>query len=124
MVITAGAGGMMCAASLTLAYEGFSEAHLPGRYPAIHPKFLTLLKSEALSISHPGYRVAFGVLCGIIFILIVKKVLEGYEDLHIGNLGHMNSEKVLLMMCVMTLHSFSEGVGIGVAFGEYAHFYA
>jgi zinc transporter ZupT len=79
--------------------------------------FLTPI-NLGISVGHPGYRVAVGFVSGIVFILVVKKVLDGYDDLHVGNLGKMDSQKVLLMMCVMTLHSFSEGVGIGVSFGE------
>jgi ZIP family zinc transporter len=51
------------------------------------------------------------------FILITKKFLDKYEDLKVGGLGGADARKALLVFFVMTVHSFSEGVGIGVSFG-------
>jgi zinc transporter ZupT len=39
------------------------------------------------------------------------------QDIHIGDLVGADAKKALLIVFVMFLHSFSEGVGIGVSFG-------
>jgi zinc transporter ZupT len=54
---------------------------------------------------------------GLLFILGTKQFLDQYEDLKVGVLGGTDARKALLIFFVMTLHSFSEGVGIGVSFG-------
>ena len=65
----------------------------------------------------PGIRTGLGGLLGLGFILATKKFLDEYEDLKVGGLGGTDARKALLIFFVMTLHSFSEGVGIGVSFG-------
>jgi zinc transporter ZupT len=62
-------------------------------------------------------RTVVGAVLGLLFILATKKFLDQYEDLKVGVLGGANARKALLIFFVMTLHSFSEGVGIGVSFG-------
>lgn len=98
-VANAVAAGMMTAASYSLIYEGctFEE------------------QSDNPMLSNSG-RTLFGAIFGIIFILISKQYVDEDDDLML--LGHGNdARKVLLITLVMTLHSFSEGVGIGVSFG-------
>eukprot|EP00543_Licmophora_paradoxa_P016860 CAMPEP_0202471506 /NCGR_PEP_ID=MMETSP1360-20130828/84911_1 /ASSEMBLY_ACC=CAM_ASM_000848 /TAXON_ID=515479 /ORGANISM="Licmophora paradoxa, Strain CCMP2313" /LENGTH=325 /DNA_ID=CAMNT_0049097633 /DNA_START=36 /DNA_END=1013 /DNA_ORIENTATION=+ len=99
-VSNAVAAGMMIAASYSLFVEGctFSE-----------PTDSSDISSEA--------RTAIGALLGLGFILGTKQFLEKYEDLKMGGLGGADARRALLIFCVMTLHSFSEGVGIGVSFG-------
>ncbi|CAM9225434.1 unnamed protein product [Chrysoparadoxa australica] len=96
--------GMMLSATYSLVKEGCS----------LEPDSWAI--SEGWHISE-GWRVAIGVIAGLIFILGTKAVLDKYEDLKVGELSGMDARKVLLIVFVMTLHSFSEGVGIGVSFG-------
>jgi len=60
------AGGMMLAASYSLAFEGANFA-------------------EAQEIE-PFYRTGFGVLLGILFIIVTKNVLAGHEDVKLGEI--------------------------------------
>lgn len=94
------AAGMMIAASYSLMVEGctFDE-----------PDDISQLSSTA--------RTFLGAGLGLAFIVGTKNFLEQHEELHIGSLAGADFRRVLLIIFVMTLHSFSEGVGIGVSFG-------
>ena len=91
---------MMTAASYSLVTEGCSFNE---------PNDLAKLSSPI--------RTAIGVLLGLFFILATQKFLDRHEDLKVGSLGGADARKIILIMFVMTLHSFTEGVGIGVSFG-------
>lgn len=49
---------------------------------------------------------------------MTKHILEQYEDIKVGIIGGEGAHRILLIMFVMTLHSVSEGIGIGVSFGK------
>lgn len=92
----------MIAASYSLFVEGcvYTDPHDSSKIPA-------------------SLRTAAGAFLGLLFILVTKKFLDQYEDLKMGGLGGSTTDarKALLIFFVMTLHSFSEGVGVGVSFG-------
>ncbi len=67
---------------------------------------------------HAGFRTVIGAALGVIFIIMTKHILGQFEDIKIGTIDGEGAQKILLIMFVMTLHSVSEGVGIGVSFGE------
>ena len=94
------AAGMMTAASISLFWEGigFDE-------PNDNSEISTHV------------RTAIGAGLGLLFILGTKGILDRYEDLKVGGMDGTDARKALLVFFVMTLHSFSEGVGIGVSFG-------
>lgn len=94
------AAGMMSAASYSLFMEGCTFED----------------KNDDSSLSAP-LRTGLGCLLGLLFILGTKSFLDQNEDVKIGSLSGADTRKVLLIVFVMTLHSFSEGVGIGVSFG-------
>jgi zinc transporter ZupT len=98
--VTAVAAGMMIAASYSLLNEGtnFDDPH------------------DTSTIS-ATIRTAIGGLVGLIFINLTERLLADYEDLTVGGLAGADAKRALLIFFVMTLHSFSEGVGIGVSFG-------
>jgi ZIP family zinc transporter len=85
------AAGLMLAASFGLVYEGMDYS-LP--------------------------RTVAGAVTGLVFIILVRKVLQ--RDEHPAVFAQMNdldARKALLIVGVMTMHSFTEGVGVGVSFG-------
>jgi zinc transporter ZupT len=94
------AAGMMISASYSLIQEG-----------------CTFDDPNDTSDMSVVLRTGIGAAVGLIFINVTEKVLAEYEDLTIGGLGGADAKRALLIFCVMTLHSFSEGVGIGVSFG-------
>mmetsp|Transcript_5442 Transcript_5442/g.8938 ORF Transcript_5442/g.8938 Transcript_5442/m.8938 type:complete len:317 (-) Transcript_5442:81-1031(-) len=94
------AAGMMIAASFSLGMEG-----------------CTFDEPDDTSEIASWVRTLMGGLLGLAFILGTKKFLERHEEVTVGGLGGADARRVLLIFFVMTLHSFSEGVGIGVSFG-------
>eukprot|EP00538_Stauroneis_constricta_P013635 CAMPEP_0119570238 /NCGR_PEP_ID=MMETSP1352-20130426/43511_1 /TAXON_ID=265584 /ORGANISM="Stauroneis constricta, Strain CCMP1120" /LENGTH=316 /DNA_ID=CAMNT_0007619905 /DNA_START=282 /DNA_END=1232 /DNA_ORIENTATION=- len=94
------AAGMMVAASYSLITEGctFDDPHDTSNLAS-------------------NIRTGIGAVVGLLFILVTEKFLAKYEDLTVGGLGGADAKRALLIFFVMTLHSFSEGVGIGVSFG-------
>jgi zinc transporter ZupT len=99
-VTNAIAAGMMSAASYSLFVEGCA-----------------FCDDSDLSILSPPLRTGIGCLLGLLFILGTKRFLDQNEDLKLGSVNGADAKKILLIVFVMTLHSFSEGVGIGVSFG-------
>jgi zinc transporter, ZIP family len=85
------ASGLMLAASFGLVYEG-----------AVYGLWRTLL----------------GVVLGLGFIVLTRALLQHDEHPAVfASMGGLNARKALLIVGVMTLHSFTEGVGVGVSFG-------
>lgn len=68
-------------------------------------------------INYNLYRTLIGVLIGLVFILMSQKWLSRHDSLHVGKLKGANAKKALMIIGVMTIHSFAEGVGVGVSFG-------
>ncbi|MBK1636257.1 ZIP family metal transporter [Rhodovulum adriaticum] len=86
---TAAAAGLMLAASHGLIAEGAALA--PG---------LTLL----------------GVLLGLGAIVGARRLVDGAGEVHVADLSGANATAALLVLGIMTAHSFAEGVAVGVSF--------
>lgn len=84
------AAGLMIAASFGLVYEGLDAGLV---------------------------RVIAGAALGVLFIALSTHWLHGYRELALGTLRGADAKKALLIIGVMTLHSVTEGVGVGVSFG-------
>ncbi|KAL3651877.1 hypothetical protein CASFOL_004879 [Castilleja foliolosa] len=84
------AAGVMLAASFDLIQEG--QAHSSGSW------------------------VVLGILAGAIFIWLCKKILEQYGEVSMLDIKGADAAKVILVVGIMTLHSFGEGSGVGVSF--------
>jgi zinc transporter, ZIP family len=85
------ASGLMLAASFGLVYEG---------------------------ATYGLWRTLLGVVLGLIFIVLTRALLQHDEHPAVfASMGGFDARKALLIVGVMTLHSFTEGVGVGVAFG-------
>jgi len=63
-----------------------------------------------------GWQTVLGGGVGVGFILATQRALSRYH-VSFGVARGAGARKVLLMLVVMTAHSFSEGVAVGVAFG-------
>ena len=82
--------GMMLAASLVLVIEGWA---------------------------YGATGTLGGIAVGAFTVWLAGRWLEGRDDLDIGALRGASARKALLIMGVMTAHSVSEGVGVGVSYG-------
>ncbi|KAK8307675.1 hypothetical protein V6Z12_D02G002400 [Gossypium hirsutum] len=63
-----------------------------------------------------GSWVVIGILAGGVFILLCKKFLEQYGEVSMLDIKGADATKVVLVIGIMTLHSFGEGSGVGVSF--------
>lgn len=57
-----------------------------------------------------------GGLLGVLFILATQRILEG-QDVSFAQVRGASARRMVLIVLVMTVHSFSEGVAIGSSFG-------
>lgn len=83
------AAGLMLAASFQLVQEGISSSI---------------------------FRTVLGLLAGLLLIGLGQRRLNHQKELHIGHLKGMDARRALLLIGVMTVHSFAEGIGVGVSF--------
>ena len=84
------AAGLMVGAALGLLYEG-GDHNIP--------------------------RTALGAVVGAVVVVASGWLIERRPEAHLGALDGLDARKALLIVGVMTVHSFAEGVGVGVAFG-------
>ena len=64
----------------------------------------------------PG--VVLGLAAGALFIALTRRILKHDGERHFGAIEGADAIAMLLIVGVMTIHSFTEGVGVGVAFGD------
>lgn len=85
------AAGLMLAASFGLVYEG---------------------------VNYNLFGTLAGALIGLGFIVLARTVLQHDEHPAVfAGMSNMDARKALMIVGVMTVHSFTEGVGVGVSFG-------
>ncbi len=84
------AAGIMGAASFNLLYEG---------------------------IEYSLGRTLIGMVIGLVLIHFSQVKLSGNREVDVGRLHGADARQAILIVGVMTLHSFAEGVGVGVSFG-------
>ena len=63
-------------------------------------------------------RTAAGAAAGVCVIALTRRVLGGRPEVHFGAFSGADSSRMLLIVGLMTVHSFTEGIGIGVSFGS------
>ena len=84
------AAGLMGAASSTLIYEGIADS---------------------------APRVLLGVVLGLAFIAGTQRLLRARPDAQLGSLRGADATRGILIVAIMTLHSVTEGIAVGVSFG-------
>lgn len=84
------AAGLMLAASHTLTKEGMAEQ-----------EWLTLA----------------GMLTGVVLVYLAYRWIENRGMPDVSELNSADTRKAVLIVGVMTAHSFAEGIGVGVSYG-------
>ena len=63
------------------------------------------------------FRTFSGMLLGLILIVLADRLISKRSDVDLGDLEGGDARKALLVLGIMTAHSFAEGIGVGVSFG-------
>lgn len=103
------AAGVMISASASLLLHGLSPTE------QLLPLFADGFEYLNWWVSPLQCLVALGVGWG--FVVTTKRCLEAHDHVELDRIEWDNFRKMVLVVLVMTLHSFSEGVAIGVSFG-------
>jgi zinc transporter ZupT len=91
------AAGLMLGASIGLVWEG-----------------VTLQ-----DVGQPAVRVIVGMVIGVVLVYLAHRFLQNRdEEFSIGEVQGANAVQMLMIVGVMTAHSFAEGIGVGVAYGD------
>jgi len=102
------ASGIMLSASVFgLVSEGYAEADP-------WPWALALGLPEGVARATP---LVIGLLAGVVLVIVAHEVIEGRE-VNPRTYGEADFRKLLLILGILTVHSFPEGVAIGVSFAE------
>ncbi|MEO1286967.1 MAG: ZIP family metal transporter [Chloroflexota bacterium] len=91
------AAGLMLGASLGLIYES----------------------TQLDNVDDPIIKLLIGLVLGLVLVVVAQNALSDQdEDFHIGNVDGADAVSMLLIVGVMTVHSFAEGIGVGVSWGD------
>ncbi len=88
---------------------------------------LVLLVGEALkelAVTYQGggfmagaWEVVLGMGMGVVFFLVVSNWIAKHENFDIAGLRETGGLSAVLIVAAMTIHSFPEGVAVGVSYG-------
>lgn len=85
-----------------------------------------LMLAASFNLMHEGVeygvsRVVLGILVGLIGIVVSRRKIAA-EEISPEHLPTAGALKALLIVGIMTVHSFAEGIGVGVSFGQTTEF--
>jgi len=90
-IFHAAAGGLMLAASHSLIEQGTNL--------------------------HAG-RTFIGILLGLGLVVAANELIHSQAEMDVAELAGADARKALLILGIMTAHSFAEGIGVGVSYGD------
>ncbi|MFB6256251.1 MAG: ZIP family metal transporter [Haloplanus sp.] len=72
---------------------------------------------EGLSAADSPLAIVPGLVAGVVLVVVAHEIIEGYE-MSPRQYEEANFRKLLLILGVLTVHSFPEGVAVGVSFAD------
>ncbi|MEX2347605.1 MAG: ZIP family metal transporter [Balneolaceae bacterium] len=91
----AAASGLMLAASFSLIMEGYNEGE---------------------------WMTVTGMLAGVILVVLADRWMENRSEVKVTDLIGGKRKQMLMFLGIMTVHSFAEGVSVGVSFANTMEF--
>lgn len=74
------------------------------------------------ALERGAVRGLAGALAGLVFVVVARRWLVHRRTADVGSLHGVDARRGVLIVVVMTVHSFAEGAGVGAAFGGGAAF--
>ena len=75
------------------------------------------------SVAQPTWRLLAGMVIGVVLVYLAHRILENRDDeFSIGQVQGANAVQMLMIVGIMTAHSFAEGIGVGVSYGDGSSF--
>ena len=64
-----------------------------------------------------SWRTLAGMASGLVLVVLAGRWLDRHHTPDVSDLQGADAKKALMIVGVMTIHSFAEGVGVGVSYG-------
>lgn len=86
-----------------------------------------LMLSASFNLIFEGYKIAewmtlLGMIAGLLLVVGSDTLMKRANPVQIDDLVGAGSKKMLLFLGIMTIHSFAEGVSVGVSFANTLEF--
>ncbi|MGJ3237297.1 MAG: ZIP family metal transporter [Anaerolineae bacterium] len=80
---------------------------------------LIIEATQLEKVDDPIVKLVIGMVIGLALVLLAQTLLSDRDaDFHIGKVEGADAISMLLIVGVMTVHSFAEGIGVGVSWGD------
>lgn len=110
--LATGLGAVPFAFARSISPKAVAQAHAIASGLMLGASFGLLAEGT----QYGSWQTMVGAVVGVVFILLTEVVLRR-QDVGFGRVRGAGARRMLLVMIVMTVHSFSEGVAVGVSFG-------
>lgn len=83
-----------------------------------------LMLGASIGLIWEGYqyditKLGIGMVLGLALVVLAHRLMKNQGgDFHIGDIQGADAISMLLIVGVMTVHSFAEGIGVGVSWGN------
>ncbi|MEX0610379.1 MAG: ZIP family metal transporter [Balneolaceae bacterium] len=99
----------------------------PSLFGKSHAAASGLMLAASFSLIMEGYKIdewmtIIGMILGLILIVLANRLLEGKSIKGVDDIIGKKRKHMLLFLGIMTIHSFAEGVSVGVSFASTLEF--